>query len=189
MGDKESRMTVKCSVFIATSLDGYFARLNGDLDWLTTTAATNAGEDYGYKEFFDTVDTVIMGRKTYEFILAINEWPYAGKRNIVLSHEARKVPGNLAFNVEIMSGPPADLVRRLEAEGVRHVYVNGGRTIQGFLNAGQINEMILTTVPVLIGEGMPLFGKLDRDIKLQHVETILYRNSLLQTRYTVENPA
>ena len=78
-----------------------------------------------------------------------------------------------------MSGAPADLVRRLDAEGARHVYVDGGKTIQGFLNAGLINEMIITFVPVLIGGGIPLFGKLDRDIKLQHIETILYRNSLL----------
>jgi dihydrofolate reductase len=180
-------MAVKCSVFVATSLDGYIARLNGELDWLTNTAAANISEDYGYKEFFDTVDTVVLGRKTYEFVLSINEWPYAGKKTIILSREAGKVPGNLAFDVEVMSGPPADLVRRLEAEGARHIYVDGGKTIQGFLNAGLINEMIITLVPVLIGDGIPLFGKLDRDVKLQHIETILYRNSLLQSKYQVEN--
>lgn len=182
-------MTVKCSVFVATSMDGYIARLNGELDWLTNTAAANANEDYGYKEFLNTVDTVVMGRKTYEFVLSINEWPYAGKRSIVLSSEPGQVPGNLADDVEVMSGAPADLVRRLDAEGARHVYVDGGKTIQGFLNAGQINEMIITFVPVLIGGGIPLFGKLDRDIKLQHIETILYRNSLLQSKYQVENAA
>jgi dihydrofolate reductase len=182
-------MTVKCSVFVAISMDGYLARLNGDLDWLTKTAAANASEDYGYKEFFDTVDTVILGRKTYEHLLSLNDWPYAGKRTIVLSRDAGKVPGDLAYPVNIMSGPPAGLVRRLEVEGAHHVYVDGGTTIRGFLNAGAINEMIITFVPVLIGSGIPLFGKLDRDVKLQHVETTLYRNSLLQSKYTVENPA
>jgi dihydrofolate reductase len=187
IGQKESLMSVKCSVFVAASLDGYIARLNGDLGWLTNTAAANPGEDYGYKEFFDTVDTVVLGRKTYEFVLSINEWPYADKKTIVLSREGGKVPGNLANDVKVMSGPPADLVRSLETEGVHHIYVDGGKTIQGFLNAGQINEMTITIIPVLIGEGIPLFGKLDRDMKLLHIETILYRNSLLQTKYQVEN--
>jgi dihydrofolate reductase len=181
-------MTVKCSVFVAISMDGFIARLNGDLDWLTNIAAANVNEDYGYKEFFDTVDTVVLGRHTYEFVLSQNDWPYTGKKVIVLSRDAGKVPGNLAYNVEVLSGLPVDLVRLLEAEGVRHAYIDGGKTIQGFLNAGLINEMIITLVPVLIGEGIPLFGKLDRDIKLQHIETILYRNSLLQSKYQVENP-
>ena len=180
-------MSVKCSVFVAASLDGYIARLNGDLGWLTNTAAANPGEDYGFKEFINTVDTVVLGRKTYEFVLSINEWPYAGKRCIVLSSDAGKVPGNLAYDVRVMSGFPADVVRHLEAEGVRNIYVDGGKTIQGFLNAGLINEMTITLVPVLIGEGIPLFGKLDRDVKLLHIETILYRNSLLQTKYQVEH--
>lgn len=122
-------MTVKCSVFVATSLDGYIARVNGDLDWLTNKPAGNANEDYGYKEFFDSVDTIVMGRKTYEFVAALNAWPYAGKRTIVLCRASGRIPGNLARKVEVMSGSPLELVRHQEEKGARHVYVDGGKTI------------------------------------------------------------
>ncbi len=114
-------MNIKCSVFIAASLDGFIARLNGDLDWLTNPAAANKDEDYGYKAFFEGVDSLVIGRKTYERVLTFSEWPYAGKRVLVLSRTSPPVSPHLAEAVEVVSSPPADLLRRLAAAGLRHV--------------------------------------------------------------------
>jgi dihydrofolate reductase len=177
-------MSIPCSVFIATSLDGFIARRNGDIDWLADPGDASAGEDYGYQEFIDSVDTLVIGRNTYELVLAFNAWPYTGKRVVVLSHGAPHVPDTLSGSVEIMSGSPAEVVRRLSESGARHVYVDGGRTIQGFLQAGLVRDMTITRIPILIGDGIPLFGKLDRDIRFEHIETKVYQKSgFVQSKY------
>jgi dihydrofolate reductase len=174
-------MDIKCSVFIATSLDGFIARRNGAIDWLTDPSYANVGEDYGYKEFFDSVDTLVMGRKTYELALTFGEWPYTGKKVVVLSSGSPKVPEHLSGSVEILSGPPDEVVRRLSQSGVRHVYVDGGATIQGFLQAG----LIITQIPVLIGAGIPLFGALERDIRFRLIESKTYQSGFVQSKYRV----
>jgi dihydrofolate reductase len=183
----EKKTTIQCSVFIATSSDGFIARKDGAIDWLTRPEDAIPGEDYGYQAFFDSVDTLVMGRNTYELALTFDAWPYAGKRVVVLSSASPQVPPHLAGKVEIMSGPPAEIVRRLAERGARHVYVDGGNTIQRFLRAGLIQELTITRLPVLIGEGIPLFGALDRDIKLQHVETKVYPNGFVQSKFRMMN--
>jgi dihydrofolate reductase len=174
---------VKCSVFIATSLDGFIARQDGSIDWLTGAADTGGAEDYGYKEFFDSVDTLIMGRNTYELALTFPEWPYGDKRMIVLSSGSPRIPEALAGSVEVSSATPADLVRQLAERGAQHAYVDGGKTIQGFLRAGLIHEMTITRIPVLIGDGIPLFGSLDGDMRFNLVETKSYPSGLVQSKY------
>ena len=176
-------MDIRCSIFIATSLDGFIARSDGAIDWLTDPADVDASEDYGYKAFIDSVDTLVVGRKTYELALTFKEWPYAGKKVVVLSSASPHVPEHLSGSVEIMSGAPGELVERLAQRGARHCYVDGGKTIQGFLNAGLIQEMTITRIPVLIGAGIRLFGKLDRDVRFQHVETKAYGNGFVQSKY------
>ncbi len=176
-------MTIKCSVFIATSLDGWIARKNGEIDWLTAPNPAGAGEDYGYKTFFDSVDALVMGRKTFELVLTFGEWPYADKRVIVLSSGSPHIPENLSGKVEATSLSPADLVAQLAAQGIRHVYVDGGKTIQSFLRAGLIDEMIITRIPVLIGDGIPLFGELEHDTHFEHLETQAYKSGFVQSRY------
>jgi dihydrofolate reductase len=176
-------VSIKCSVFIATSLDGFIARRDGDIDWLTAPGGAEAGEDYGYQAFIDSVDTLVVGRNTYELVLSFDAWPYAGKRVVVLSHGAPPVPEHLSGSVEIMSGQPAEVVRRLSESGARHLYVDGGRTIQGFLRAGLIQEMTITRIPILIGQGIPLFGRLDRDVRFEHIQTKAYPNGFVQSRY------
>jgi dihydrofolate reductase len=176
-------VSITCSVFIATSLDGFIARRNGDIDWLADPDGEDAGEDYGYQAFIDSVDTLVIGRNTYELVLSFNAWPYAGKRVVVLSHGAPRVPGDLSGVVEIMSGQPADVVQRLSASGARHLYVDGGRTIQGFLRAGLIQDMTITRIPILIGDGIPLFGRLDLDVRFEHVETKTYPSGFVQSKY------
>ena len=172
---------VKASVFIGTSVDGFIARANGDLDFLPP----DGGEPHGYDEFMSTVDALVIGRKTFETVLTFDAWPYGQKPVFVLSTRPLANPP-LGSIVERMSGAPADIVSQLEARGFRHLYVDGGITIQRFLQAGLIQRLIITRVPVLIGTGIPLFGPLPRDIVLKHVATRQYASGLAQSEYVVD---
>jgi len=171
---------VKASVFIGTSLDGFIAREDGGLDWLPE----DGGEEHGYEAFMATVDALVIGRNTYETVLAFDAWPYGEKLVFVLSTRPL-APAPHGAVVERMSGPPADIVSQLAARGIRHAYVDGGITIQRFLEAGLIQRLIITRVPVLIGAGIPLFGSLQRDIALTHVATRQYATGLVQSEYVV----
>src|SRR6478736_923768 len=159
-------LTMKASVFIGMSVDGFIARTNGDLDFLPP----GGGEPHGYHEFMATVDALVIGRKTFETVLAFDTWPYGEKPVFVLSTRPLASPPAGAL-VEQMSGPPADIVSQLAARGIGHIYVDGGITIQRFLQAGLIDHLIITRVPVLIGAGIPLFGPLQHDVALRHVVT------------------
>lgn len=178
-------MALTCSVFIATSLDGLIARPNGDLDWLPGSDGEPGDDDYGFSDFFGSIDTLVLGRKTYEFALTFKEWPYRGKRVVVLSSRFSQTPTPLPDGVEGLSLSPPDLVSRLETDGSRHVYVDGGKTIQNFLRANTIQELTITRIPVLIGEGIPLFGPLGHDVHLRHVWTKTFENGFVQSHYTV----
>ncbi len=171
---------MKASVFVGTSLDGFIARANGDLDFLEA----GGGEPHGYDEFIATVDALVIGRKTFETVLTFGSWPYGNKPVFVLSTRplASTPPGAM---VERMSGAPADIVSQLAARGIGHIYVDGGITIQRFLEAGLIHRLIITRVPVLIGGGIPLFGAVPRDIPLKHVATRHYASGLVQSEYLV----
>jgi dihydrofolate reductase len=172
---------MKASVFIATSLDGFIARANGDIDWLPA----GGGEEHGYEAFMATVDALVIGRKTYETVLAFDTWAYGKKPVFVLSTRtlAPAPPGAV---LEHMSGDPAGIVSQLAARGIRHIYVDGGITIQRFLQAGLIQRLIITRIPVLLGDGIPLFGPLDRDVVLRHVGTRQYASGLVQSEYLIE---
>jgi dihydrofolate reductase len=171
---------MKLSVFVGTSLDGFIARKNGDYDFLPV----DGGEPHGYDEFIASVDTVVMGRNTLEVVLKLPSWPYGDKRVVVLSHRPLDL-SRIAGRVEQMSGDPEQIVRELAATGAQHVYVDGGVTVQEFLRAGQIHRVTITRVPVLIGEGIPLFGSAPRDIKLRHVGTRQYKSGLVTSDYEV----
>jgi dihydrofolate reductase len=171
---------VKASVFVGTSLDGFIARANGNLDFLPA----GGGEPHGYDEFMATVDALVIGRNTYETVLTFDTWAYGRKPVFVLSSRPIAAAPAEAV-VERMSGAPADIVSRLAARGIRHIYVDGGITVQRFLEAGLIDRIILTRVPVLIGTGIPLFGPLQRDILLEHVATRQYPSGLVQSEYVV----
>lgn len=171
---------MKASVFIGTSLDGFIARANGDFDFLPP----GGGEPHGYDEFMATVDALVIGRKTFEAVLRFETWPYGEKRVFVLSSRPLAVPPRGAV-MERMSGAAADIVSQLAARGIQHVYVDGGITIQRFLEAGLIQRLIITRVPVLIGAGIPLFGPLPRDIALEHVATRQYASGLVQSEYLI----
>jgi dihydrofolate reductase len=132
-----------------------------------------------------SVDTLVIGRNTYDTVLGFDTWPYQGKRVVVLSTRPLAAPPAPDAAVERMSGRPADIVARLAETGAHHLYVDGGVTIQRFLEDGQIQRLIITRVPVLIGSGIPLFGALTRDLQLQHVATRHYKSGLVQSEYQV----
>ncbi len=174
-------MTPEASVFIGISVDGFIARANGDLDFLPP----GGGEEHGYREFIAGVDALVIGRNTFDKVLTFDEWPYGAKPVVVLSTRPIDSPVDPEAVVERMEGSPQDITARLAARGARHLYVDGGITIQRFLRAGLIQRLIITRVPVLIGSGIPLFGPLSRDITLRHVATRQYSSGLVQSEYLV----
>jgi dihydrofolate reductase len=183
-------MTIKSSVFIATSLDGFIARSDGSIDWLNeANAVVPDGEDCGYYEFISSVDVLVMGRNTFEQVLSFGDWPYGEKKVVVLSEKGVDIPDKIQSTVSASSEDPRSLVKLLESAGAKHLYIDGGKTIRSFLAADLINEIIITTIPVLLGAGLPLFGPLNKDIKLKHLSTKTYPFGFIQNRYSIEkNP-
>jgi dihydrofolate reductase len=169
------------SVFVGTSLDGFIARLDGTFDFLPP----GGGEPHGYDEFIAGVDAIVIGRKTFETVLTLGPWPYGKKRVVVLSSRPVDLSVVSGGVVEQMAGPPAQIVARLAATGAHNLYIDGGITIQEFLRAGLIQRLVITRVPVLIGEGIPLFGTLSGDIRLRHVATRQYPSGLVSSEYMV----
>lgn len=170
---------MRCSVFIATSLDGYIARSDGGIDWLSVVE--RPGEDYGFGEFYGSVDALVLGRKTWETALGFPEWPYAGKRVVVMSREAREGRHGEEFH----RGSPEELAAALRADGVRRVYVDGGATIRGFLAAGLIDDLTVSVIPVLLGAGITLFGEGVPETRLTLQGSRAYESGLMQLRYGV----
>jgi dihydrofolate reductase len=171
---------LKASVFIGVSLDGFIARPDGALDWLD-----HAGNvDHGYEAFIATVDALVMGRHTYETVLGFDSWPFGSKAVYVLSSAPLK-PAPSGAAVHHLAGEPLAVAAELRAHGVQHAYIDGGATIQAFLRAGLIQRLIVNRLPILIGQGIPLFGPLERDVILRHVRTGTYETGLVQTEYEV----
>jgi dihydrofolate reductase len=163
-----------CCVFIATSLDGFIARQDGSIDWLKTVE--RPGEDYGYADFAASIDTLLVGRKTYDTVLGFDAWPYAGKRVAVLTRR----PPAPKHDERFVSGDPASVLKSLP--DARRIYVDGGDVIQQFLAAGLIDELTLSTIPLLLGEGIPLFGKApERRFTLESSKH--FPSGLVQSRY------
>ncbi len=173
-------MIPHCSVYIATSIDGFIAGEDGELSFLAV--ADSETHDYGYRSFIDRVDAIVMGRGTYEAGLAFPSWPYEGKRVIVLTSGA--APKSL-HGEEFVAGDIPTLLERLGSEGVRRVYVDGGATIRSFLAAGFIDDLTISIVPVLLGRGIPLFGMGIPRLSLQLTGSESYETGLVQLRYSV----
>ncbi len=179
-------MRAQCSVFIATSLDGFIARPDGNIDWLMqANALVPEGEDCGYAAFMKTVDAVVMGRKTFEHVLTFDPWPFHDRKVEVMTSRPMELPPGLAAGVSVCSQSPAALVQRLTLEGNRRLYVDGGKTIQGFLAAGLVDDITITMVPVLLGAGRPLFGPLAHDVHLTLVSSRAYDFGFVQNTYAV----
>jgi dihydrofolate reductase len=174
-------MTV--SVFVGASVDGFIARRNDDLDFLPP----GGGEPHGYNEFLASVDAIVIGRKTFEKVLTLGPWAYGKKHVVILSSRPVDLSAAVGGDVEQMAGTPAEIVSHLSARGFHHLYVDGGITIQAFLRAGLVQRLTITRVPVLIGDGIQLFGALPHDVLLRHVATRQYESGLVQSEYVINN--
>ena len=170
---------MRASVFIATSLDGFIARKDGALDWLPA----DDGEPHGYLEFMTTVDAIVMGRNTFETVLSFGTWPFSDTPVTVLTTRASSVIAPEGASCEAMTGTPHEVAARLSERGFTHLYIDGGITVQRFLDAGLIQRMIITRIPVVLGGGIPLFGPVSRDILFDHVATRTYSSGLVQSEY------
>ncbi|OEU75146.1 MAG: deaminase [Desulfuromonadales bacterium C00003068] len=181
-------MSLEISVFISTSLDGYIAREDGGLDWLdAANADVPDGEDFGFIQFMQSIDSIVMGRKTYEKVLSFGGWPYGAASVIVLSRTPIEFPDDSEHNVSSSSESLKELCHRLESEGQKHLYVDGGITIRRFLADGLITDVTVTTVPVVLGSGIPLFGSVEKDITFEHVATKSFDVGFVQSTYNVKS--
>jgi len=177
---------IKCSVYIAISVDGYIARPDGDVSWLDNPAyQAEEGEDFGYRDFIKSVDFLVLGRKSFEKVLTFDDWPYEDLPVVVLSSKSWKTPPELAGKIRFFNAAPDKLVAELQETGAKHLYIDGGITIQRFLEAGLIDEITLTIIPILLGDGIPLFGSMSEEFKLVLQSSKSYNNGFIQNLYLV----
>ena len=174
----------KMSVYIATTIDGYIAKKDDGLDWLETFSPPldDPNEDYGFKKFMSQIDALVMGKNTYKIAASSDYWPYEGKRVVVLSSTLSSV----CDKAEIYTGDIQYLVEKLHADGIRHIYVDGGKTISQFLNAGFIDELIISVIPVILGSGIPLFNNVLHESWCRLISSRSYSNGLIQLQYEVK---
>ena len=170
-------------VFIATSMDGYIARPDGDIAWLTSRPVPD-GEDFGYAAFQDGIGAMVMGRESFEKVMTFPDWPYKVPV-VVLSRAPEKVmvPEALKASVRVTGKPPREVLEELGAEGVTRVYIDGGQTIRSFLAEGLVRRMIVTLIPVLVGQGRPLWGHGAGDVNLTLVASRSWENGFVQVEY------
>ena len=167
-------------VYIGTSLDGFIARKDGNIDWLTQFANDEAFK--AYDEFMNRIDAIVIGRGTFEKVLTFPSWPY-DKKVFVLSTSMKLVPEIVRGKVTILSLKPKELLSYLSSEGFSGVYIDGGKVIQQFLKEDLIDELIISKVPVLLGSGIPLFGDLATDLQFKHIRTTVASNELVRSYY------
>jgi len=178
---------MKCSVYIATSTDGFIATPDGGIEWLLRSEYEDAGKiGLVYNKFISTVDAIVMGRHSFEKVLTFDEWYYEGTEVIVLTTQNLKVPENLTGKVRFKSGTPQEIVKELAKEGKKHLYIDGGITIQRFLEEKLINELTITVIPILLGSGIPLFGNEGTEQPLELIEVFTSSNGTVLKRYRIK---
>ena len=169
-------------VFIATSLDGYIADKNGSLDWLNEIEPVASG-DMGYNDHMERIDALVMGRNTLEMVLSFDiEWPYH-KPVYVLSNTLSQVPLGYEDKVFLIKGPLKDVIKQLHLKGLKNLYIDGGITIQNFLKEDLIDEIIITSIPILLGGGASLFGELEKPLHFEHLKSERFDNAIIQNHY------
>ena len=174
---------MKTSVYIGTSLDGYIAKPDGNIDWLTIYGNDDA--IHAYEEFMNGIDAIVIGKGTYEKILSFPSWPYV-KKAFVLSTSLKQLPDTLKDNATLLSMKPKELLSYLSEMGFSSIYVDGEKVIQDFLKEDMIDNLIISKVPVLIGNGIPLFGFISADLKFKHMRTETQSNGLVRSYYNRE---
>jgi len=175
-------MHKKNSVFIATSLDGYIADKNGGIDWLHSIPNPE-GIDMGYSSFFDTIDALIMGRNTFETICNFDcDWPYT-KPVFVLSNTLHELPKEYKDKAILIKGSLKNIIKEIHLQGFKKLYIDGGSTIQNFLNEDLIHELVITTIPILLGGGIPLFSSLEKSLNFKCISSKIYLDSIVQNHF------
>lgn len=181
--NKKTKNRPEISIYIATSIDSYIARDDGSLDWLDRV---NDNENYGFQKFLDSIDTVILGRKTYEIVTGLiasfSDWPYIGKRVIVLSFSLQTV----RKEVELFKGDLIQLTSQLHLEGVKHIWIDGGVTISQFLDHQLVDTMTLSIIPVILGSGIPLFSVISKELQCHLVSSRCFPSGLVKIEYDLE---
>ncbi len=166
------------SIYIATSIDGYIARKDGSLDWLDRVGGFD--EDYGFQKLLGSIDAVILGRKTYEIASTVPD-PYPGKKVVVLSNSLNSVKNGM----ELYRGDLAELLAKLQKEGIKHIWVDGGVTISQFLSSQLVDTMTLSIIPVILGSGIPLFNVISKEIPCRLISSQSYQSGLVQLNYEI----
>jgi dihydrofolate reductase len=174
---------MKTIVYIGTSLDGFIARKDGDIDWLTQFADDEA--IHAYEEFMKRIDAIVIGRGTFDKVLTFSSWPY-DKKVFVLSNSIKQLPDTLRDKVILLSMKPEELLSYLSRMGFSSIYVDGGKVIQDFLLKDLIDEMIIAKAPILIGSGISLFNYMDTDLPFKHIRTVVQSNGLVRSYYERE---
>ncbi|MGB5402973.1 MAG: dihydrofolate reductase family protein [Robiginitalea sp.] len=175
-------MEKKNSVFIAMSLDGYIADKNGGLDWLQAIPNPD-NNDMGYVAFTNTIDALVMGRKTFETVCGFDvDWPY-NQPVFVLSKTLKEIPESHQGKAFLVKGTVTEIIDQIHNKGFSRLYIDGGTTIQNFLKEDLIDELVLSTIPVLLGGGSPLFSKLPDKLKFELIGTKTYLNQITQSHY------
>ena len=177
---------MKVSVFIATSLDGYIAKPDGDINWLMDKRYELEGEGFGYQELYDACDLLVMGRNSFDKVAGFEEWPYPDKRVVVLSRSLKTLPKQID-DVELFGGSITEFMEMLTMQKSEHIYIDGGQVIQSFLEEGLVTDMTITTIPILLGEGLRLFGALSQEKHLSLISAKGYDNGFVQSKYEVIN--
>lgn len=167
-------------VYIGTSLDGFIARKDGEIEWLVQFA--NDESVQAYKELINRIDAIVIGRGTFEKVLTFPSWPYE-KQVFVLSNSIKQVPDLIREKAIVLSMKPRELLNHLSKIGFFSIYVDGPKVIQGFLTEDLIDELIISQTPLLIGSGIPLFGFLKNDLRFKHMRTEVQSNGLVRSYY------
>jgi len=175
-------MEKKNSVYIGVSLDGFIADSDGGIDYLDTYPIPEE-EDMGYFSFMDQMDALVMGRITFETVCGFDvPWPYE-KPVYVLSNTLTNIPEAYQGKASLVKGTLPEILAQIHSNGHLSLYIDGGSTIQSFLKEDLIDEMIITTIPVLIGGGHPLFGELADTLKFECKSTQLFADKIVQSRF------
>jgi dihydrofolate reductase len=178
---------MKTHVFIARSLDGYISDRKGGLDWLQMIPNPK-NLDLGYGEFISGVDAIVMGRNTFEVVCGFDiPWPYT-LPVYVLSRSLDSIPEAYRKKATLLRGEPEDILGKLQQKGHRNIYLDGGKTIQVFLGKDLVDELIISTLPVLLGGGAPLFGDLPSPLEYEHISSTVLLDAITQDHYRRKRP-
>lgn len=175
-------MKPKNSVFIATSIDGFIADKNGNIDFLNSIPNPDQ-QDMGFVEFTSKIDALVMGRTTFETVCGFGGiWPYQ-QHVYVLSNTLTEVPDDFKDKASVVNGPILQVVEKIHQNGHLRLYIDGGSTIQSFLKEDLIDELIISTIPIILGGGHPLFSELNTPLNFEFIETKTFLNQITQTKY------